>query len=61
MNKQLLFLLSISFFLAVSNSAYLGKNEHGIDVFTIDLNLAPKYRFNETATFFKDRVHVVVD
>lgn len=30
-------------------------------MFTIDLNVAPKYRFNETSHFFKKEVHVVID
>ena len=41
--------------LAVStiNGAYLGKNQYGIDRFSVDLDLPEEQRFVETSTFFK--------
>lgn len=53
MRKSLVIICALASFLLSCNSAYIGKNEHGIDIFTIDMDLAPKYRYNETATYFR--------
>jgi hypothetical protein len=45
MNKSSCILLLVVATALVSNGAYLGKNENGIDVFSIDMNLDAKYRF----------------
>ena len=60
MNKSLVLLLAV-FAIGCVNTAHLGKNEHGIDIFTIDMDMAPKYRFNETSLYYKEQVHVIVD
>jgi hypothetical protein len=57
MNKSSIILALLATSLICSQAEYLGKNPHGIDIFTIDMNLAPKYRYNETATFFKTQVN----
>jgi hypothetical protein len=34
----------------------MGKNEHGIDIFSIDLDLPEEQRFVEVTTYFKPYV-----
>lgn len=52
--KQIFAFLAV---IALANAAYLGKNSHGIDIFTINLDDAPDVRFNETSVYFKNDVH----
>lgn len=54
-------LLVLATALLSANGAHLGKNEHGIDVFSIDINQAPKLRFQEVSTFYKERVRIVLE
>ena len=37
--------------LLLSQEKYLGESEEGLPIFTIDMNLPPKERFKETATY----------
>jgi hypothetical protein len=38
------------------NGAYLGKNQYGVDRFSVDLDLPEHQRFVETSLFFKEPV-----
>lgn len=38
------------------NGAYLGKNQFGVDRFSVDMDLPEEQRFVETAIFFKEPV-----
>ena len=40
--------------------AYLGKNQFGVDKFSIDLDLPEEQRFVETSIFFKEPVNKVL-
>ena len=42
------------------NGAYLGKNQFGVDRFSIDLDLPEEQRFVETSIFFKEPVNKVL-
>jgi len=46
---------------AGSNAEYQGKNKFGVDVFTMDLDLAEEKRFEEVTAFYKDTVIQVLD
>jgi hypothetical protein len=61
MNKSSCILLLVLATASISSGAYLGKNENGVDVFTIDMNLAPKYRFQETSAFYQKQVTTVLE
>ena len=39
----------------------MGLNEEGIPIFKIDMNVAPKYRFKEPCTYFKEDVRKTID
>ena len=39
------------------NGAYLGKNQFGVDRFSVDLDLPEEKRFVETSIFFKEPVN----
>ena len=55
--KQILALFAI---IAVANAAYLGKNSHGVDIFTINMDDPAELRFNETSVFYKENVQEAV-
>ena len=42
------------------NGAYLGKNQFGVDRFSVDLDLPEEQRFVETSIFFKEPVNKVL-
>ena len=42
------------------NGAYLGKNQFGVDRFSIDLDLPEEQRFVETSIFYKEPVNEVL-
>ena len=39
----------------------IGENPEGIKIFKIDLNIEPKFRFQETSLFYKEKVKKVID
>ena len=52
--------MAITFF-SIAHPEYLGDNDDGIEMYKIDMNLAPKYRFQETSLHYKDKVRKVID
>ena len=48
MNK-VVSIFAILYIASTANSAYLGKNKNGIDMFTINLDAPPQDRFKEPA------------
>ena len=52
MNKVLLFSLVT---LSLVKAEYLGLNEGGIEMFTIDLDVPPRYRYKEVTEFKKEQ------
>jgi hypothetical protein len=47
--------------LSTIQSAYIGKNKFGVDVFTVDLDLPEEERFVETSKFFKEPLIQVLE
>jgi len=61
MNKSSCILLLVLATALVAQSAHLGQNENGIDIYTIDISKPAKYRFQEVSVAYKDRVKVVLE
>eukprot|EP00347_Sterkiella_histriomuscorum_P004243 403361198 len=53
-------ILLLSAVISVSNQAYLGKNEQGIDVFTIQMSGDPKQRFVEPALKYQSAIKALI-
>ena len=56
--RKLVILLTI---VTLSYTQYLGKNDQGIDVFKIDLNLPPKDRFRDVAVVLGPKVKDIIE
>lgn len=54
-------LSAVALFLSTACGAYLGVNKEGLHTFSIDLNQDAGVRFQETAAFFKEPVHDVLN
>ena len=52
MKKSLLFSLMT---LSLVQAEYLGLNEGGVEMFTIDLDVPPRYRYKEVTEFKKEQ------
>lgn len=61
MKKSSCILLMLAAVATISQSKYLGKNENGVDRFTIDISQDPKYRYKEPCEFYKNGVRKVVE
>lgn len=62
-NKTLLLcgLFALFILQTLADGAYLGKNEQGLDVFKIDLNDQPEFRFLGPAAHYKDKIVALLD
>lgn len=58
MNKILVLLFAVA---SVASATFLGKNENGIPIFKIQLDLPAERRFDETSIYFKDAVRKTMD
>lgn len=46
--------------MGVTYGKHLGENSHGIQIFSVDLDLPPYERFYEIAAYYKESGHAVI-
>jgi hypothetical protein len=54
MKSKILATVLVALAATASQGAYLGKNSHGIDMYSIDLDLPAEQRFVEVSSAYKD-------
>ena len=54
-------LLALTLTATLTSGKFLGKNKHGVKMYSIDLDLPAELRFADVATDFKAEVKVVLD
>lgn len=59
--KTAILLFSICSIFNVAMMKHLGKNKDGLDIFTIDLDLPPKQRFQEVTRHMMNETRTLAD